>query len=113
MSSAFADRMVALEKRMLDRFGANGTLESSGKVYDADLDEMVDGSATVSTVRMTVGPSETLDEDGREVFRTVATMQVEPVRGQKLTFAGKTYEVGNVRTLYEGDTPVIYVAEVN
>lgn len=112
MSSAFADRMVALEKRMLDRFGANGTLESSGDIYDPVTRRVVDGSATRRTVRMTVGPSETLDENGREVFRTVATMQVEPVRGQKLTFAGKPYTIGNVRTLYEGDTPVIYIAEV-
>jgi hypothetical protein len=62
---------------------------------------------------MTVGPAETLDEDGREVFRTVAKMQVKPSRGDTIVFAGQPYTVGNVRTLYEADVPALYVAEVS
>lgn len=110
---AFSDRMVALEARMLARFGANGTLSGSGMSYDADLDRMVEGDGSARTVRMSVGPSETLDEEGRAVFRMVAKMQVEPKRGETIRFAGKLYTVGNVVTLYEADRPVLYVAEVS
>lgn len=109
---AFADRMVALEARLLARFGANGLLTSSGMVYDPETNRIVESAANVRTVRMTVGPAETLDENGREVFRTVAKMQVEPKRGETITFAGKSFTVGNVVTLYEGNKPVLYVAEV-
>jgi len=109
----FSDRMIALEARLLARFGANGTLTGQGTHYDGDLDRMVATSATPRTVRMTLGPAETLDEEGREVFRTVAKMQTEPTRGDTITFAGKLYTVGNVVTLYEGDVPVLYVAEVS
>ena len=110
---AFSDRMVALEARLLARFGANGTLSGSGMVYDADLDRMVPASTTPRTVRMVIGPSETLDEDGREVFRTVAKMQVKPERGDTIVFAGETFTVGHVNTFYEADTPVLYIAEVS
>lgn len=110
---AFADNMVALEARLLARFGANGTLTGQGTVYDPDLDRMVDASASPRTVRMVVGPAETLDEDGREVFRTVAKMQAKPSKGDAIVFAGQSYTVGHVQTLYEGDTPVLYVAEVS
>ncbi len=109
---AFADNMIALEARMLARFGANGTLSGTGTTYDADLDRMVESAAFTRTVRMIVGPAETLDENGREVFRMVAKMQVQPARGETITFAGKSFTVGNVVTLYEGDKPVLYVAEV-
>jgi hypothetical protein len=110
---AFGDNMMALEARMLTRFGAFGTLVPKGTAYDADLDRMVEVAGQPRNVRMTLGPSETLDEEGREVFRTVAKMQVEPVRGDEIVFAGKPYTVGNVQTLYEGDTAVLYVAEVD
>jgi hypothetical protein len=110
---AFPDRMLALEARLLERFGANGTVASSGMKYDATLDRQVPVEANPRTVRMTVGPAETLDEDGREVFRTVAKMQVKPVRGDTIVFAGQSYAVGNVRTLYEADVPTLYVAEVS
>ena len=111
---AFADRMTALEARLLQRFGANGTLGGASEfVYDPQTDTMVPGSTNVRTARMTVGPSETLDEEGREVFRMVAKMQVKPERGETLTFAGEQFTVGNVITYYEGDTPVLYVAEVS
>lgn len=111
---AFSDRMVALETRLLVRFGANGTLTGQGTVYDADLDRMVPASsAAPRTIRMTLGPAETLDEEGREVFRTVAKTQTKPMRGDTITFAGTHYSVGNVVTLYEGDVPVLYIAEVN
>ena len=111
--SAFSDRMVSLEARLLDRFGANGTLGTSEFTYNPDTNRMEPSAGDIQTVRMTVGPAETLDEEGREVFRTVAKMQIEPRNGQTLTFAGKTYTVGNVVTLYEADVPVLYVAEVS
>lgn len=109
---AFSDRMVALEARLLTRFGANGTLKGQGTIYDPDLDRMVPAGAGPRTVRMTVGPAETLDEEGREVFRNVAKMQTKPTRGDVIVFAGETYTVGNVQTLYEADVPTLYVAEV-
>lgn len=110
---AFSDRMVALEKRMLARFGANGTLASSGTVYKPDEDRMEEVATAPQAVRMSVGPAETLDEEGREVWRMVAKMQTQPTRGDTIVFAGKTFTVGNVQTLYEGDTPTLYIAEVS
>lgn len=110
---AFADRMSALEARLLARFGANGTLTGASTIFDPDTNSMVEVSPASRPVRMTVGPSETLDEEGREVWRMVAKMQTQPKRGDSITFAGKTYEVGNVVTLYEADKPVLYVAEVS
>lgn len=109
---AFADNMIALEKRLLTRFGANGTLTSLPTAFDPETGRMVEVPVTTRTVRMTVGPQETLDEEGRQVFRTVASMMVKPTRGETITFARQTYTVGNVRTLYEADKPVMYVAEV-
>jgi len=110
---AFADNMIALEARLLVRFGANGTVTGQGTVYDADLDRMVPVSAAPRTVRMVLGPAETLDEDGREVFRTVAKMQTKPTRGDTIVFAGQTFTVGHVNTFYEANKPVLYVAEVS
>lgn len=110
---AFADNMIALEARLLARFGANGVLSGPSTAFDADTGRMVAVPVTSRTVRMTVGDAETLDEEGREVFRTVAKMQVEPVRGGTILFAGTTYTIGNVRRLYEADKVVLYVAEVN
>ena len=109
---SFADRMVALETRLLARFGANGQLIGPSTVYDPATNSMVEATGNRRIVRMIVGPAETLDEEGREVFRTVAKMQTKPMRGDTIVFAGTTFEVGNVRTLYEGDKPVLYVAEV-
>lgn len=110
---AFSDNMIALEARLLARFGANGTLTGSGTVYDAEQDRMVPTSASARTVRMVIGPSETLEEQGREVFRTVAKMQVRPTKGDTIVFAGTSYTVGHVNTFYEGDKPTLYVAEVS
>ncbi|WP_343545375.1 hypothetical protein [Sphingomonas paucimobilis] len=110
---AFSDNMVALEARLLTRFGAYGTLTGQGTVYDADLDRMVPAPASTRTVRMIVGPAETLDEEGREVFRTVAKLQTKPTKGDVIEFAGETFTVGHVNTLYEGDTPTLYIAEVS
>lgn len=110
---AFSDNMIALEARLLTRFGANGTLTGQGTVYDPDQDRMVEVSASPRTVRMIIGPAETLDEDGREVFRTVAKLQTKPTKGDVLVFAGQSYTVGHVNTLYEGDKPTLYIAEVS
>lgn len=110
---AFSDRMVALEARLLARFGANGTLTPQGTRYDADNDLMVPVDTLPQAVRMVVGPSETLDEQGREVFRTVAKMQTKPAQGDTIVFAGQSYTVGHVNTLYEADVPTLYVAEVS
>jgi hypothetical protein len=108
----FADRMVALETRLLMRFGANGQLIGQSTVYDPATNRMVEVTPARRTVRMTLGPAETLDEEGREVWRNVAKMQIKPERGDSIVFAGTTYTVGNVQTLYEGAKPVLYVAEV-
>jgi len=109
----FPERMIALERRLLERFGANGTLAGKTTAYDPETDRQVEVAAPPRTVRMMVGPIETVDDQGRAVFRMVAKMQDEPKRDEVLSFAGRTYTVGNVITYYEADKPVLYVAEVD
>lgn len=107
----FSANQIALAARLLSRFGANGTL-ARAPAYHAGTDRMTSGDGTTRTVRMVVGPMETLDEQGREVFRTVAKMQVEPARGDTIVFGGTTYTVGNVTAVAPQGLPIIYFAEV-
>lgn len=108
----FSQRQAALAARLLARFGANGTL-TPAPTYDPLTDRMSATGSGAITVRMVLGPMETVDQDGREAFRTVARMQTRPERGGTIAYAGATYTVGDVTVIAPQGLPIIYQAEVS
>lgn len=112
---AFYDDMAALAVEMLAEFGIDAQLISSGPVtasFDKATGRPKPSTPTTTTVRVVTGPREVLDEEGRRVVRTVATLLVEPRTGDKLVIAGQPLVVGNVTVIAPVGTPIVCFAEV-
>jgi hypothetical protein len=112
---AFYDEMAALALEMLAEFGTDAQLISSGPVtasFDKATGRPKPSTPTTKTLRVVTGPREVLDEEARRVVRTVATLLVEPRRGDKLVIAGQPLVVCNVTVIAPVGTPIVCFAEV-
>lgn len=113
----FSQEMAALAVEMLDEFGGPAQLVSSAPAapsFDKATGRPTAAAAPASTpVRAVVGPQEVETDDGRKETRTIATLLVEPRRGDKLVMGTQTWVVGNVTRIAPIGTPIVFFAEVS
>lgn len=114
---SLADNFTATAIRLIDKFGIDGVLVSSGPVvehFDKVLGEMVALTPvpTERLIRAATRPVDVVDAEGRELTITEALMLVEPRRGDVLRLGDNTYTVGNHQKSEVQGLPVVYRAEV-
>ena len=112
-----SDELAAVARDMLDEFGARAQLIGRAPAaarFDKVTGRPLPGSAPmVREVRAVVSPQEVLDEDGRRVTRSVATLLERPTSGDTLSMGPQLWTVGRVTTIAPQGTPIIYRAEVS
>ena len=112
--SEFYDEMVALAVDMLNTFGGPATLtRPAASTFDKKLGkQVITGEPSSQSVLTVVGPVEMIDDDGRKVFKTIATLLVEPREGDALTQMLRTFRIGKVTVIAPIGAPIVYLAEV-
>lgn len=117
MKTNLYEEFYPLVLEMLDEFGADGTLISTGPTAPI-LDAKRAGRApTVATplsrpVRVTVGPISIQGVNGRKETRTVATTLVQPREGDKLTVGETTWTIAHVTRIDPQGKAIVFVSEV-
>jgi len=113
---SFYDEMAALAVEMLEEFGGDAHLIRSAPEsarFDKATGRPLRAPQPTSTpVRAVVGPQEVTADDGRKDTRTIATLLVEPLRGDKLVMGSQTWVVGDVQRIAPIGTPIVFFAEV-
>lgn len=113
----FYEDMAALAVEMLEEFGGDAQLVRAAPAPDA-FDKRT-GRATPAPApqtipaRAVVGPQTVRADDGRTDTRTIATLIVEPLRGDQLILGSQTWVVGDVTRVAPIGTPIIFFAEVS
>ncbi|WP_454883994.1 hypothetical protein [Sphingomonas oryzagri] len=112
--SGFYDDMASLAVELLGEFGGPATLNKPAvTIFDKKTGEQtVVSPATSLFVTTVVGPIEVTDDQGRQLFKTIATLLVEAAEGDTITQGVMTYRVGKVTTVAPIGTPIVYLAEV-
>ena len=108
----FHEEMVALSISLLDEFGGPAQLIRSTATFNKATGREVDATPTTTPVIAQIAPVSAEDADGRAVTLSVATLLVEPRRGDKLVVGTRTFVVGDVDTQIAQNLPVVYKAEV-
>jgi hypothetical protein len=117
MATSFYDEMAALAAEMLEEFGGPAQLIRSAPTTAA-FDKVAGRPTVVAApvtvpVRAVVAPQAFETDDGRKDTRTVATLLVEALRGDKLVMGTQTWIVGNVTKIAPIGTPIVFFAEVS
>lgn len=112
------EKLAAGYVKILDKLGAPGTLVRSGPsatTFDKKLGRQVTTSGTPLEVPCSanVGPVAFKDAEGREVLKSVALTLEKPVAGDKLLWAGMTFTLGTVTTIFSQGVAVAYMSEVS
>ncbi len=113
--SGFYEDMAALAVELLDEFGGPAILNKPPvTTFDKRTGvETIVSPATSAPIVAVVGPIEVVDDQGRQLFKTIATLLVETTEGDTIIQGVMTYHVGKVTTVAPIGTPIVYLAEVS
>lgn len=96
---------------MADEFGAEAKLVRVTSTHDRLTDVRNKQEASIPCLAV-VAPRKTRNDDGSVTITSMATINVEPVAGDRLLIGSKTYTIGEVTEIAPDGSPIIWKAEL-
>ena len=109
---AYLDTMIALNARLMAKFGAEAVLQRVTKVYDPATDEAVTTTVSVPIL----AALETVEVDGNGGVKSRETKLKSNSAlaiADRVAFGGKTYMVESVQETAPTGVPIFWIATVS
>jgi hypothetical protein len=111
------DEFYPVAVEMLEEFGSDATLTSTAPAAPTAQAKRSGRPAPAAQpqsrpARAVVGPVEVTGSDGRKTLQTLATLLVEPTKGETLVMGQNSWIVGKVTRIAPQGKAIVYMAEV-